>query len=191
MVRSYGLSDPKENDHRTRSPSPDDLVIPCLEGLGQNRSQASSSASGVASEIAKIMAVPSRLSLGCQRQSLHLPCPRAEKSRRPDARVSNELATIIEAEASRLSIRDSTASLRVAILSYRSAATHTGPVALLELACINGRLDRSRQRSNNLSEQLQREFPSTTVSSVDVSTPNQKMSAAWQGPRCRLRNSKR
>jgi len=39
---SYGLSDPAEDDHRTRSSSPNDLVFSHLEVLAENRSEASS-----------------------------------------------------------------------------------------------------------------------------------------------------
>jgi hypothetical protein len=149
----------------------------------------------MARAIAKIMAVSRRLPLGCQRQSLYLPRPRPKKSRWADARVSNELATTFEAEATLLNICDSTARFNVALLGKRAAATHTNPVALSirpQLrACINGNLDRSRQQSNNLPEQLQTAFLSTKVSSVDVSRPTQETSAAWQCPRCRPRNSKR
>src|SRR6266849_9347271 len=36
IVWSYGLSDPAEDDHRTRSSSPNDLVFSHLEVLGGN-----------------------------------------------------------------------------------------------------------------------------------------------------------
>jgi len=67
VVRSYGLSDPAEDDDRTRSPSPNDLVFSPLEGLGENWSEASSPVGGMARAIAKTMAIPRRLPLGCQR----------------------------------------------------------------------------------------------------------------------------
>ena len=58
----------------------------------------------MASGIAKAVALPRRLSLGRQCQSLHIPSRGAKKGRRSDARVSNELATTFEAEVTLLSI---------------------------------------------------------------------------------------
>jgi len=144
---------------------------------------------------AKVMAVPRRLPLGRQRQCLYLSRPRAKEGGWADARVSNELATTRETAATCRNVRDSTVRFCVAILGKRPAATRTGPVALnispQPSAYISGNLDRSRRRSNNLPERLQRVFRSTTVSTVDVSKANQETSAAWQSPRRKLRNSKR
>jgi len=129
MVRSHGLPDSAEDDHRTRSTSTDNLVLPPLEGLRENRSPASSSVGRMARAIAKAMALPRRLPLGCQRRSLYLPRRRAKKGQWPDGGISVEFATTIEAEATLLSIYGTRAS-PVAILSKRAAAIHTKPIAL-------------------------------------------------------------
>ena len=83
----------------------------------------------MARSIAKTMAVPCRLPLGCQCQSLYFPVPRAKEGQGPDGGVSVEFATTIEAEATLLSIYGTRAS-PVAILSKRAAAIHTKPIAL-------------------------------------------------------------
>ena len=147
----------------------------------------------MARAIAKALALPRRLPLGCQRGSLYLPRRGAKKGRRSDGGISVELATTIEVEATLLCIYGSRAG-PVAILGKRTAAPDAKSLILAfanGLARFSGNLDRSRRRSNNLQEQLQTAFPLTKVSSADVAIPNQKTSAAWQSPRRRLRNSKR
>jgi hypothetical protein len=84
----------------------------------------------MAREIAKIVAVPRRLPLGCQRQSLHFPGRRAKERRWPDVGVSNKLAPTSEAAATRLSIYGNNARFYVAILGQRAAAGHNKPIAL-------------------------------------------------------------
>lgn len=85
----------------------------------------------MARTIAKTMAVPCRLSLGCQRQSLYLPRPRAKKGRWADAGVSIGLTTPFRGEAARPNITNRAAKFHVAaILAKRAASIRTEPVAL-------------------------------------------------------------
>ena len=85
----------------------------------------------MARAIAETMAVPRRLSLGCQRQSLYFPRPRAKEGRWADAGVSKGLSAGYQGEAASLNISDRTAKFRVpAILGKLAAATRTEAIAL-------------------------------------------------------------
>src|SRR5580704_11469641 len=66
--------------------------------------------------IAKIVAVPRRLSLGCQRQSLHFSRRRAKKGRRADAGVSNQFTANSQAQAVCFNVRASVAKFQLAAL---------------------------------------------------------------------------
>ena len=83
----------------------------------------------MARAIAKTMALPRRLPLGRQRQSLHRPRRRAKEGQRADAGVSIEITAAPEAEGHRLDI-STLAKLRLAaIFGHLHAAARTEPLA--------------------------------------------------------------
>src|SRR5467141_2847751 len=85
----------------------------------------------MARAIAKTMAVPRRLSLGCQRQSLYFPRPRAKKGRWANARISNELPAASQGRAARLSIADHTARFHAASIVGKLGGFTRSDVAAL------------------------------------------------------------
>src|SRR5713101_2100918 len=84
----------------------------------------------MARAISKIMAVPRRLPLGCQRQSLYLPRSRAKKGRWADAGVSNEPTTVSQAECDCLDISPLAKLQSAAIFGQIGAAARPEAVAL-------------------------------------------------------------
>ena len=84
----------------------------------------------MARAIAKAVALPRRLPLGCQRQGLHLPRRRAKEGQRPNAGVSNEITTASQAEDNCLGISALAKRYVAAILGHLGCATRTEPLAL-------------------------------------------------------------
>ena len=84
----------------------------------------------MARALAKAMALPRRLPLGCQRQSLHLPRRSAEEGQRPNAGVSNKITTAPQAEGHRLGISALAKLQLAAIFGHLGCATRTEPLAL-------------------------------------------------------------
>ena len=84
----------------------------------------------MARALAKAMALPRRLPLGWQRQSLHFPRTRAKKGQRADAGVSNKITTAPQAEGHCLDISALAKFQIAALFGQLGAAARTEPLAL-------------------------------------------------------------
>ena len=83
----------------------------------------------MARALAKTMALPRRLPLGCQRQGLHLPRRRAKEGQRANAGVSNEITTASPAKGHSLDISALAKLQLAAIFGHLGCATRTEPLA--------------------------------------------------------------
>jgi hypothetical protein len=83
----------------------------------------------MARALAKTMALPRRLSLGRQRQGLHLPRRRAKEGRWPNAGVSNEITTASPAKGHSLDISALAKPQLAALFGRFGCATRSEPLA--------------------------------------------------------------